>query len=215
MFPLREWGRRRGPKIMLSLATYIVAGALVGAWGVGAGAAEANPAAVTRFAFVRPLETTVNEVVQRLGEPDSDWSSYVVENEIDVFGPPIPTPHSIGHTHRRARERGVKVIKVRVLEWHVSGRRRPVRFVFREDRLWYAMVVPGSAERTPEKLTAQYGKRPHVSTLTRAVADVIFGVRVYAYPELGVAYTQVSSNQIETKFVFPPAEFIPFGPAAE
>ena len=66
--------------------------------------------------------------------------------------------------YKRARERDVKVITVRVLTWDLGQWPPVATFVFRGEKLWYASYPTSPSEATPEKLTALYGKEARVST---------------------------------------------------
>lgn len=168
-----------------------------------------------RFAFAKPGETTVAEAIRRVGEPYPSYNAYVLEDEIDVLGTRSADLHLLREVHERASARGVRVIKVEVLEWSVPERLRPIaKFAFRGDKLWYAMTVPPPAETTPEQLTARHGKEPRISTQSRLMADMIVSAKIYAYPELGIAYAQRYNDRIDVKLVFPPTEVNPFEPPA-
>lgn len=157
-----------------------------------------------RFDFTAPNQTTVEEAIQRLGRPDSDHEVYVLEDEID-FVQGAPAPGALLERSERARQRGVRMVQVRVLAWDVPGRIPPVaKFVFRGERLWYARYRTPRAEATLAQLRARYGHEPHRCTVRRRIADVVHTVGVYAYPQLGTAYTHASgAGAIEHKVVFP------------
>jgi hypothetical protein len=67
------------------------------------------------------------------------------------------------------------------------------------------------AETTPEQLASRYGKVSRTATVSRRVVDMVYSVKVYGYPERGFAFTQVRSDRIENKFLFPPSAELPFG----
>ena len=81
---------------------------------------------------------------------------------------------------------------------------------------WASKSGPKLEESTSRTCACWFGiseicRRPRTTTLNRRAADILYAVKVYGYPEKGLAFTQVNSQQIENKIVFPPSAELPFG----
>ena len=211
--------RRRVRLLGIALATL----AAIGGSADGSGA-RAFPEAVTspetgaweRFRFAVPGETTIADAIGHLGKPDFRVETSVPDGEIDVIGPTWTSVSDLRKTHRRARDRGVPVVRVGLLQWHRTDPARHglgvgqyATLVFRGDHLWYAVTPPSPGEATPAQLGRLHSHPPQSSTVTRVAGDLGYRVKVLAFPAQGVAYT-LHRERVDAKVVFPPTDIVRF-----
>jgi len=166
--------------------------------------ADFNPAL---FATVKP-GMTPDEALRRIGKPHADYRAWVIAGEMDLLIG-FPSPDSIHDLHERARAMKREVAEVRVLEYHhPEAVSRVARLVFQGDKLWYALVPASVSELTPEKIESRFGRKPLLSTRSRVDgADLLTTVKVFAYPDAGVAYLLEGADDFfKTKCVFAPLE---------
>lgn len=157
------------------------------------------------FAGVAPGTTTPDAAVRRIGAPHGDYKAWVVADEIDLFVE-FPSPDALLEVHARAKKMKRKAVEVRVLEYrHPEAVSRVARLVFLGDCLWYALIPASASELTPQKIEGRFGRAPLQSTRTRTSRDLVLSLKVFAYPEEGVAYLMEGSDDyFKTKCVFPP-----------
>lgn len=161
-----------------------------------------------RFAFATPGKTRIRECLERLGEPYLDYET--ATDAIAVLGAPSQLPLGV---YDRAVGTAVPndFASVRVLTWAGLDSGAPVAtFVFRADTLWYASFPAAPTEATAVELTSRHGPAQLV-TLERREVDVIHQVKVFGYPQRGMAFTQVDGEPIANRIVFEAAAELPKG----
>lgn len=187
--------------------------ASIAASSAGAGDGTAGP---PRFRFAAPGATTIDDALRELGRPALRTPVYVVEDEIDVFGPMVGGASGLQDTHRRAARRGVRVIQVELLEWPRDDPGRGLgvgssaKLVFRGGRLWYAVTEPSATETRAAELDRLYPQPLQRLVLSRHAGDLGYHVKVFALPMLGIAYAQWRGERINTRVVFPPSASVRF-----
>jgi hypothetical protein len=149
------------------------------------------------FEFVRPGVDRA-EVDRRLGEPYISSPSVVIAGEVDLFldeitigrrtaGTPRPTEDVHFYDYRPAAHPG-----------------ELARIVFREGRVWYALLPPRPGEATVEGARALYGRELTTTTVQRRGGHVITTTRIHRIPELGVGVVEWTGRGVTHRLVFPP-----------
>jgi hypothetical protein len=78
------------------------------------------------------------------------------------------------------------------------------RIVFRQDKVWYALLPPRASEATLESARALYGRDFVTNTVRRQSGHLIFVTRIHRIPELGVGVVEWSAKGVTHRLVFPP-----------
>ncbi len=157
------------------------------------------------FSGLKPGENTVAAVIKRIGTPDSDYTAYVLGNEIDFFVN-FPTPTLIAAISQEGRATKKPVKTVRVLEYDDPDKPMEIaKLIFDGDKLWYAIVPMPPSEATPQKIEERYSRKPSITSRTRLMYHTLVSYRVFAYPDMGIAYAQEKEGEdFVFKVLFPP-----------
>ena len=95
-------------------------------------------------------------------------------------------------------------VEVKVMQW--IAKEDPtvmVTLVFRQDRLWYAIVPISASEETPKELVARFGDPPKKVELAKGINGRSDSAKLYAYPDRGIGYVHTGGSAFAFKVLFP------------
>jgi len=152
-----------------------------------------SPAA---FDFVKPGAAR-SEVDSRLGEPYVSSSSVVVKGEIDLFVDEMPTGPST-----RAPQ---PTEDVHYYEYRPRAHSSEfARIVFRQDKVWYAMLPPRPSERIREQIFSRYGNVFEEERIHRRSGHILMVEVILWLEKQGLGFVEKPGRGITHRIVFPP-----------
>ena len=139
------------------------------------------------------------DVDRRLGEPYISSISVVAAGEIDLHPGDLP---SFGRGPRRSPR---PTVDVHFYEYRPAGHMfEHARIVFRDGRVWYAMLPPPQDERTRNAVVARYGNVFEEETVERRSGHVRRTEFILWARKTGLAFVERPGEGITHRVVFPP-----------
>lgn len=151
-----------------------------------------EPRVRTAMSAAEP-KTSLADTLAAAGRPDQTWTTTVGGIDLFIWK---PSYDELGDKIRRPAS---GKIKVKVAHWVSKEGEIQVTHVFRDDRLWYAIVPISGSEENPNDLQKRYGESARQIDLS-GVSQV---AKLYAYPDRGLGYVHAGGRSFAFKVIFP------------
>ena len=180
-------------------ALLLVAGAVGAISGLGK-----NSFGAAEFAFLRVGETTPEAAKERCGAPFLDYETAVFADEIDPFVS-MDEPEHYRWQLEESRRTGRNLVSVYVLEYrNPSASWEYAKLVFRDGRLWYALLPPAFWESLFIGIELGHLRKPAERRIPVQAFDFRYTATIWTYPDLGVGYLRTIGPRVEAKILFAP-----------
>ena len=156
------------------------------------------------FAFIRLGETTPDQVTKTRGEPWLAYETSIFDGEVNPFIS-MDEPEHYAWQVEQSRRTGKKLVSVYVLEY-----RNPrftseyAKLVFRDGKLYYALLPTRMWERSSAGLKLRYGRKLTVQRIPVQEFDLRYTAELWSDPGLGIAYFRTTGPLFEAKIIFSP-----------